>query len=161
MQKKVTGIFKEKFGTNPLIVRSPGRINIIGEHTDYNEGYVLPAAIDKAIYVAIAKRDDQIVHLYAANFDESFEVALPDIAPQKNWPTYILGVVDQLQKRGLPLHGFNLVIDGDVPVGAGLSSSAAVECAVVFALNELFAPHQTNKPVENANTISTMGKKTE
>ncbi len=138
MQELVSNIFKQKFGTSPLMVRSPGRINIIGEHTDYNDGFVLPAAIDKAIYVAIAKRDDQFIYLYAANFDEEFEVALPDITPQKNWPTYILGVVDQLQKKGMPLQGFNLVIDGDVPVGAGLSSSAAVECAVAFALNELF-----------------------
>lgn len=138
MQETVSNIFKQKFGTAPLIVRSPGRINIIGEHTDYNEGFVLPAAIDKAIYVAINKRDDEQLHLYAANFDEGFETTLADIAPQKNWPTYILGVVDQLQKKGLTITGFNMVLDGDVPVGAGLSSSAAVECAVVFALNELF-----------------------
>ena len=139
MIDKIKEIFRQKFSCQPIIVRSPGRINIIGEHTDYNEGFVLPAAIDKAIYVAISKRADSNIHLYAANFNESFEVALADIKPTNNWATYILGVVDQLVKRGYAIGGFNLVLDGDVPVGAGLSSSAAVECAVVFALNELFA----------------------
>ena len=138
MTHQISKIFKEKFGTKPLIVRSPGRINIIGEHTDYNEGFVLPATIDKAIYVAIDKRNDNLINLFAAHYNESYEVLLDDISPQWNWPTYVLGVVDQLQKKGFQLSGFNMVIDGDVPVGAGLSSSAAVECAVAFALNELF-----------------------
>ncbi len=139
MIDNITRIFQEKFSVQPILVRSPGRVNIIGEHTDYNEGFVLPAAIDKAVYVAITKQEDEMIHLYAANFNESFEVALADIKPTGNWATYILGVADQLIKRGYTLGGFNLALDGDVPVGAGLSSSAAVECAVVFALNELFA----------------------
>ncbi len=126
--------------TSPLIIRSPGRINIIGEHTDYNEGFVLPAAIDKAIYVAVSKRDDDNIHLYAGDYNESHIVSIDNVATsEKHWPNYILGVVDQLQKRGYKPGGFNLVIDGDVPLGAGLSSSAAVECATAFALNELFA----------------------
>lgn len=137
--KKVRGTFRKVFAcTETLVVRSPGRVNIIGEHTDYNEGFVLPAAIDKAIYVAIGKRTDDRVHLYSADFVESFKVKLADIQPTTNWATYILGVVDQLIKRGHVVNGFNLVLDGDVPIGAGLSSSAAVECASVFALNELF-----------------------
>ena len=86
---------------SPLIIRSPGRINIIGEHTDYNEGFVLPAAIDKAIYVAIAKRDDDEIHLYAGDYNESHVVNADAVAiSEKHWPNYILGVVDQLQKRG-------------------------------------------------------------
>ncbi|MGN5955345.1 galactokinase [Sphingobacterium lactis] len=122
-----------------LVVKSPGRINIIGEHTDYNEGFVLPTAIDKAIYVALGKRDDQEIHLYAADFKESFRTDLQSLAPtDKGWPNYILGVVNQLVERGLPLTGFNLFIDGDVPLGAGLSSSAAVECAVGYGLNNLY-----------------------
>ena len=131
--------YKELFGDEPLLVRSPGRVNIIGEHTDYNEGFVLPAAIDKAIYVAVGKRTDEEIHLYAVDFTESYSVSITDLQPTKTWVTYILGVADQLIKRGHNIGGFNLVIDGDVPLGAGLSSSAAVECATVFALNELFA----------------------
>lgn len=138
MIEKIGKIFNEKFNQVPLIVRSPGRVNIIGEHTDYNDGFVLPAAIDKAIYVAMAKRDDAMIHLFAIEFNESFSININDIHPTKSWSTYILGVVNQLVDRGYKIGGFNLVIDGDVPVGAGLSSSAAVECSVVFALNELF-----------------------
>ena len=138
MKEQITAIFNGSFMGTPLIVRSPGRINIIGEHTDYNEGFVLPAAIDKSVYVAVDKRPDDKIHLYAAAFDAHFEITISDIKPTHNWETYILGVVDQLLKRGEPVTGFNLVLDGDIPIGAGLSSSAAVECAVVFALNELF-----------------------
>ncbi len=131
--------YKSLFKTEPLLVRSPGRVNIIGEHTDYNEGFVLPAAIDKAIYVAIGKRDDDIISLYAQDYEQGHEATLSSVAPtEKHWPNYILGMVDQLQKRGHQLGGFNLVIDGDVPLGAGLSSSAAVECATAYGLNKLF-----------------------
>ncbi len=135
---QIRSIFYQQFATEPIVIQSPGRINIIGEHTDYNEGFVLPASIDKSIYVAISKREDQQIHLFSSNYQEYIEIALADIRPNQNWSTYILGVVDQVQKKGHHLSGFNLVLDGDVPIGAGLSSSAAVECAVVFALNELF-----------------------
>lgn len=138
MIDSIQSIFNANFSDKPLIVRAPGRINLIGEHTDYNEGLVLPAAIDKAIYVAISKEKNEQIHLYSTQFDENFEVTIKDIAPSKHWHTYILGVVNELIIRGYPIEGFNLVIDGDVPLGAGLSSSAAVESAVVFALNELF-----------------------
>ena len=131
--------FKSLYQDEPIVVTSPGLINIIGEHTDYNHGFVLPAAIDKAIYVAVSKRGDDLISLYAEDYRESHEVRLSDIAiSEKHWPNYILGVVDQYQKRGATLGGFNLYIDGDVPLGAGLSSSAAVECAVTLALSELF-----------------------
>ncbi len=139
MINKLSDIFQQKFSSEPLIVRSPGRVNIIGEHTDYNEGFVLPASIDKAIYVAVSKRDDGQVHLFSCDYNEGFEVALSAIQPTENWTTYILGVVDQLVKRKYSVAGFNLAMYGDVPIGAGLSSSAAVECATVFALNELFS----------------------
>ena len=134
----IQAIFVQKFSQKPLVVRSPGRVNLIGEHTDYNEGFVLPAAIDKAIFVAISKRNDTKLNLYAVQFDESYEVALNDIAPSKHWHTYVLGIVNQLIIRGYQIEGFNMAIDGDVPLGAGLSSSAALESAVVFGLNELF-----------------------
>lgn len=139
MIKKITETFLEKFSATPEVFRSPGRINIIGEHTDYNEGFVLPAAIDKNIYVAISKRQDSQVHLFACDFNELFITDTKQIKPsEKQWANYILGVVDQLQKKGYQVGGFNLVIDGDIPIGAGLSSSAAVECASLFALNSVF-----------------------
>ena len=135
----VRTVFVSNFGHPTLFVQSPGRINLIGEHTDYNQGFVLPAAIDKAIYLAIGKREDKEVHLIAADLADSFSVALNNLNfSEKTWSNYLIGVVDQLQKNGYQLGGFNAVLAGDVPLGAGLSSSAAVECATVFALNELF-----------------------
>jgi galactokinase len=140
MKEKVLQDFKRKFKDEPVIIRSPGRVNIIGEHTDYNNGFVLPAAIDKAVYVAISPANDETIQLYSGEFDKSFESSLNELKPtEEGWPNYILGVADQLQKRGYAIKGFNLAIDGDVPIGSGLSSSAAVECATAFALNEIFS----------------------
>jgi galactokinase len=131
--------FSSQFGGEPLLVRSPGRVNIIGEHTDYNEGFVLPAAIDKAAYVAVSRRQDNEIHLYAQEFNQPMHYNLSSVKPVKEgWPNYILGVVAGLQKRSNNIGGFNLVLDGNVPIGAGLSSSAAVECATAFALDALF-----------------------
>jgi len=139
MAKAVMSRYEKIYGVKPLIVRSPGRVNIIGEHTDYNEGFVLPAAIDKAAYVAVGKRGDDIISLYSEHFAESFEAKLTELKPtDKGWPNYVLGVADQIQKQGYNIKGFNLVLDADVPIGAGLSSSAAVECATAYALNEIF-----------------------
>jgi len=136
---KLNNFFQSVFGQIPLLVKSPGRINLIGEHTDYNDGFVLPAAIDKAIYVAVSKREDNKIHLHALEYNEECIVDLENLrSTEKKWSAYILGVVEQLQKRNYPVTGFNIVVDGDVPVGAGMSSSAAVECATAFALNELF-----------------------
>jgi galactokinase len=136
---RVQSIYQLKYGVLDLCVKSPGRINLIGEHTDYNMGFVLPAAIDKAIYVAIGKRDDSEIHLTAADLDESFSISMQELSKSPlDWPNYIMGIVDQIKKLGLKIGGFNAVIAGDVPLGAGLSSSAALECATVFALNELF-----------------------
>lgn len=139
MQQQLRKIFVEKFQSTPLVVKSPGRINLIGEHTDYNEGFVLPASIDKYIHVAIGKRKDDTIHLYSLEYKESQTASLQDLStPGKQWPVYVLGVVDQLQKNGYRLSGFNLIFDGDIPIGAGMSSSAAVECATIFSLNKLF-----------------------
>lgn len=139
MAKAVMSRYEKLFGEKPLIVRSPGRVNIIGEHTDYNEGFVLPAAIDKAAYVAVGKREDDTVSLYSEHFAESFEAKLSELKPtERGWPNYVLGVADQIQKQGYNIKGFNLVLDADVPIGAGLSSSAAVECTTAYALNEIF-----------------------
>lgn len=140
LSKRVKESFQQRFGTDPLLVRSPGRVNVIGEHTDYNNGFVLPAAIDKAIYIGISRREDDEIVLYSEEFQQEHRSTVPGVAiTDKQWPNYILGVVDQLNKRGYKISGFNLNIDGDVPVGAGLSSSAAVECATAFALNELYS----------------------
>lgn len=138
MKTKIESIFHQKFEGKPLIVRSPGRINIIGEHVDYNGGYVLPAAIDKYIYVAIDKRNDGIIGLYSVNFDVKIEIEINNLKPSNDFSTYVFGVVDQVIKRGYSISGFNIVIYGDIPVGAGLSSSAALESAVAFAINEVY-----------------------
>lgn len=135
LQKAFSDLFHQK----PLIVRSPGRVNIIGEHTDYNEGFVLPAAIDKAAYIAIALRDDDEIHLRAMDLNEAFSIRFSDLKPVHDisWPNYILGSAAQFLKRGVQLPGFNAVLTSNIPIGAGLSSSAAVECAIVFAIDEL------------------------
>src|SRR3954470_22245061 len=110
---KVQQDFSKQFDGRPLIVRSPGRVNIIGEHTDYNNGFVLPAAIDKIICVAVVPRTDEIVRLYSGEFDASFETTIGSMKPAPEvWPNYILGVADQLKRKGLPIRGFDLAIDG-------------------------------------------------
>jgi galactokinase len=136
----VRSLFIEKYGYAPQIMaKSPGRINLIGEHTDYNLGFVLPAAIDKAAHVAVARRDDNLIRLFAKDLGEDNQVDINLLASNPgHWSAYVLGVVDQLQKLDKPLSGFDLVLTCDVPTGAGMSSSAAVECATAFALNALF-----------------------
>jgi galactokinase len=134
-------IFKDAYPDDalPFIIQSPGRVNIIGEHTDYNEGFVLPAAIDKAAYIAISLRADDEIHLFAFDLNEKFSTSIGDLKPSLaiNWPNYILGAVAQFIKKGIPVKGFNALLTSDVPSGAGLSSSAAIECATVFALDQL------------------------
>ncbi len=130
--------FRELFGQEALIIRSPGRINLIGEHLDYNMGFVLPAAINKAIWLGIHKREDDMICLYSIDYEDNYRSSIHDIAPSgKLWPDYILGVVEQIQKTHSPKQGFNIVFGGDIPPGAGLSSSAALECATAFAMNKL------------------------
>jgi len=139
---RIIGIFKDKFSkeTKPIIVRSPGRINLIGEHTDYNEGFVLPAAIDKAIIFALAPRSDRHFNLISADLNDACIVDSDNLKKStKQWPNYFLGVIDQLLKTGLQPGGMNVVFGGDVPIGAGLSSSAALGSGFIFALNELFS----------------------
>jgi len=132
--------FINKFETNPLLVFSPGRINLIGEHTDYNEGYVFPAAIDKGIIAAIQINDTNSSSVIALDLNEELNFSLKNIQPIKNggWKNYVIGVVAEIQKTGKKLKNFNLSFGGDIPAGSGLSSSAALENSIVFGLNELF-----------------------
>ena len=137
--KPVTALFREKFKVQPLVIRSPGRVNLIGEHTDYNMGYVLPAAIDKAIYFAITPRSDRQCNVYAMDMNDEHEFSLDDLrSSKKGWPNYLMGVVDQFVKAKYSIRGFNCVFGGDIPIGAGMSSSAAIEAGLAFAFNSLF-----------------------
>jgi galactokinase len=132
--------FTQHFDAAPdLLVRAPGRLNLIGEHTDYNEGLVLPGAIMQAISFGLRLNGTDKIRLRALDFDKSYEVAVGDIAPldRGHWANYQLGVVAGLQRRGFEVPGFDCAFGGDIPAGAGLSSSAAVECGVAWGLNEL------------------------
>jgi galactokinase len=136
ISEKYTNLFKH---VPDVVASSPGRINLIGEHLDYNGGWVLPAAIDKKITFAVGRRADQVCHLYSMDY-EALEIVPLDkvVSSEKSWVNYLLGVVEQFQKEQPLPSGFNVVLGGDIPLGAGLSSSAAVEAGLAFALNELF-----------------------
>jgi len=133
--------FASRFGTEPeLSVRAPGRINLIGEHTDYNAGYVLPAAIDKAIWLSASRRNDGRFAFFAADLDAFFfsENSETVFQTEHTWANYLLGVISEARKDGLHVGGLNVAFGGDVPLGAGLSSSAALESGMMFAINELY-----------------------
>ena len=134
----VSNIFKEKFSSTPNRYYSPGRINLIGEHIDYNDGYVMPAAIDKGIYYAVAANDTDIINFYAADYEESLSIAINDIRKMDSWKNYVLSVVNEFVLLGKPVTGFDCVFSGDVPLGGGMSSSAAVEGGLAYALNDIF-----------------------
>ena len=137
--KPITEKFKELFGSSQLTVRSPGRINLIGEHTDYNEGFVLPAAIDKEIYFAFAKNNGKECRIFSYDYGEMNAFSLDDFSPvPQGWINYIMGVVAQLQADGHRIEGFDCVFGGNIPIGAGLSSSAALENGVCLGLSSLF-----------------------
>ncbi len=136
---KVIGVYLQRYKAAPLVVQSPGRINLIGEHVDYNSGSVIPAAIDRYIYLAIGKREDNEIRIYASDFQDEYSGSVSALKPAwKLWPNYILGVVDEFMKLGKTFGGFNIVVGGDIPLAAGLSSSAAMGCAAAFGLNQLF-----------------------
>ena len=153
-----TAFFEKTFGNSPQkIVVSPGRINIIGEHIDYNDGYVLPAAIDKAICFAFEKTNSASSKIVAIDLDESFEINVesPIILSETIWTNYFRGVLQQLQNKGLAIGNFNCVFSSTIPIGSGLSSSAALECGFLYGLNEVF--QLDIKPVD----IALMGQSAE
>jgi len=149
--------FEELYSKKPLVVSSPGRVNFIGEHTDYNEGFVLPGAVDKKMFVALAPNDTNNVNLYANEYSKSFSFSLEYIKPEKkeDWTSYLIGVAYYIEELGHKIKGVDVLIDGNVPVGAGMSSSAALCCAFGFALNELFSLGLTRMH------IAYIGQKTE
>ena len=139
--QNTTAFFEKSFGASPeKTVLSPGRINIIGEHIDYNDGYVLPAAIDKIICFAFAKNNTKTSKVIAIDLNEEFEIDLTKEVKLSDvvWTNYIRGVIKQLQDNGFSFEGFNCVFSSNIPVGSGLSSSAALECGMIFGIKSLF-----------------------
>ena len=139
MKAKIAEKFKTLFGTDGEFFTSAGRINLIGEHTDYNGGYVFPGAVDKGIMAEIRLNGTDKVCVFALDLDEYVEFGLnEEDAPAQSWARYVFGVCREIIKRGGKISGFNTVFAGDVPLGAGMSSSAALESTFAFALNYLF-----------------------
>jgi galactokinase len=139
MKEKIQEKFKSLFGKEGTLYMSAGRINLIGEHTDYNGGYVFPGAINSGIMAAIEPNGTDTVRIFSIDKDEYVEFGLTeDCLPEQHWPRYIFGVCMEILKRGGKVEGFDSVFAGDVPLGAGLSSSAALESTFAFALNEIF-----------------------
>jgi galactokinase len=149
--------FRERFGAEPRLFRAPGRVNLIGEHTDYNDGFVLPLALEKATWVAAAPGQGRRVRVHTLTLGETAEFELSDAWPQQGggWLNYVQGVAVALMQRGVPLQGADLLFESDVPVGAGLSSSAALELSVASAL--LGVAGQGLPPVE----LAKVGQKAE
>lgn len=146
LQKKIEKTFEEHFGGKGNIYASAGRINLIGEHTDYNGGFVFPGAIDKVIMAEIRPNDTDKVNVYSIDIKESATFGLNEAdAPEASWARYIFGVCREILKRGGLVEGFDAVFAGNVPLGAGLSSSAALESCFAFALNDLFNDNNIDK----------------
>ncbi len=134
---KVRDAFSKNFSSTPHFYYSPGRINLIGEHIDYNDGFVMPAAIDKGMYYAVALNNTDNLNFYSIDFDEKLSIKIVDVRKLEGWKNYVLSVVNEFKLLGLNLKGFDCVFGGDIENGAGISSSAAVEGGVAFAINEL------------------------
>ena len=128
--------FERSYRTRPAIFRAPGRVNLIGEHTDYNDGFVMPAAIGFYTWIAVSPRPDRNLHVRSGEFHETIDLSLDSLngPPRKHWSDFVRGVAAVLQSSAVPLTGANLMIQGQVPMGAGLSSSASLEVATGLAL---------------------------
>ncbi len=139
MTSSISRTFQHHFHTTPLLAFAPGRINLIGEHTDYQEGFVFPAAVEQGIWVAIQKNGGESCRLYSLDFNQEFTFELDAFSPKKgHWATYVMGMVALLKQAGYPVTGFDMVIAGDIPVGSGLSSSAALSVGIGTAISGLF-----------------------
>ena len=136
--KKVSELFNQSFTTTPHLYFSPGRINFIGEHIDYNDGFVLPAAINKGICYAIALNNTDTINFHSVDFNEKFSIKMKDVKKMDGWKNYVLSVVNEFIIKGLEVKGFDCVFGGNIADGAGISSSAAVEGGLAFGINELF-----------------------
>ncbi len=146
MQEKVIKKFKELYGEGAILFASPGRINLIGEHTDYNGGFVFPGAVDKGIVAAIKPNGTDKVRAYALDLGEEAVFGLTEAdKPAQSWACYLFGVCREVQKRGGSVQGFDTVFAGDVPLGAGMSSSAALESTYAFAMNDLYNENRIDK----------------
>jgi len=134
--RSLSEAFQRSFNTQPAIFRAPGRVNLIGEHTDYNDGFVMPAAIGFYTWIAAGGRADRTLHVRSEEFRETIDLSLDSLAgpPRKHWSDFVRGVAAILQRNGAALSGANLIIQGQVPIGAGLSSSASLEVATGLAL---------------------------
>lgn len=141
MISEITSKFIDLFNSKPLLFRSPGRINIIGEHTDYNEGFVLPAAIDKEMVFAIYPNNLKTLRAFAFDLEKFAEIPISNIQRQTDnlWVNYLGGIIDQLRKNNISIEGIDVVVGGNIPIGAGMSSSAAMECGFIYALNSIFS----------------------
>ncbi|TDQ15125.1 galactokinase [Algoriphagus boseongensis] len=139
MISQLTEVFQSYFETIPLVAFAPGRINLIGEHTDYQEGFVFPAAVKQGIWVGIQKNSSKTCRLYSMDFDQEYSFDLGFLSPKNgHWATYVMGMVALLKQSGYEVSGFDMVIGGNIPVGAGLSSSAALSVAIGTAISRLF-----------------------
>ena len=146
MKEKIIALFKKRFGAEPVMYASAGRINLIGEHTDYNGGFVFPGAIDKCIMAGIKENGTDKVRVYSADLDAYTEFGLnEEDKPGEQWACYVFGVCRETIKRGGTVRGFDAVFAGNVPLGAGLSSSAALESCFAFALNDMFNDNKIDK----------------
>jgi galactokinase len=137
LANQLRNTFRKEFGTNPDLVFSPGRINLLGEHIDYNDGYVLPAAIQLGIYAAFSPSSDNKIEILATDFNNKIEINIDNIYPVKGWGNYVLSVINQFKIRGITIPSFRMVMGSDLPIGSGLSSSAALEGAISFTVNHL------------------------
>ncbi|MBD5215674.1 MAG: galactokinase [Bacteroidales bacterium] len=146
MKEELTRKFEERFHTAPVVYASAGRINLIGEHTDYNGGFVFPGAIDKVIMAAVAPNGTDRVRVFSVDINDYVEFGLDEAdAPAQQWARYIFGVCREILKRGFTVKGFDAVFAGNIPLGAGLSSSAALESCFAFALNDMFNNNAIDK----------------
>lgn len=130
--------FKNRFTAQPKLYYSPGRINLIGEHIDYNSGYVMPAAISKGIYYAAAVNNTSSINFYSVDFNETFTTSIASFSKNEGWKNYLLSVLNEFALLHKNIVGFDCVFGGNIPVGSGMSSSAAVEGGLAYALNDIF-----------------------